>query len=195
MSAFSILIIIVATLLLSALFSGMEIAYISANRLRMELNTKRYRLSAPIVSFLLKHPSQYISTMLIGNNIALVIYGIVMELALTPWLHLWTENNLLLLLLQTVISTVIILFVAEFLPKVIFSQNANTFLRIFSIPIFLFYWLFFPVALFVIGFSNLILRLFGIKPQNNTRLTFGKIDLDYLVNEYNETEAENDKTI
>jgi CBS domain containing-hemolysin-like protein len=193
MTVVSIIIIIVATLFLSALFSGMEIAYISANRLRMELNSKRYRFSAPIVSYLLKRPSQYISTMLIGNNIALVIYGIIMEITLAPWFYHWTDNSFVVLLLQTIISTFIILLFAEFLPKVVFSQNANTYLRIFAVPIFIFYLLFFPIAIFIIGISNLILRLFGIKSQHHNQLTYGKIDLDYLVNEYRETDQQDDE--
>jgi CBS domain containing-hemolysin-like protein len=193
MTVVSIIIIIVATLFLSALFSGMEIAYVSANRLRMELNSKRYRFSAPIVSYLLKRPSQYISTMLIGNNIALVIYGIIMEITLAPWFYHWTNNSFVVLLLQTIISTFIILLFAEFLPKVVFSQNANTYLRIFAVPIFIFYLLFFPIAIFIIGISNLILRLFGIKSQHHNQLTYGKIDLDYLVNEYRETDQQDDE--
>jgi len=193
MTVVSIIIIIVATLFLSALFSGMEIAYVSANRLRMELNSKRYRFSAPIVSYLLKRPSQYISTMLIGNNIALVIYGIIMEITLAPWFYHWTDNSFVVLLLQTIISTFIILLFAEFLPKVVFSQNANTYLRIFAVPIFIFYLLFFPIAIFIIGISNLILRLFGIKSQHHNQLTYGKIDLDYLVNEYRETDQQDDE--
>jgi len=131
--------------------------------------------------------------MLIGNNIALVIYGIIMEITLAPWFYHWTNNSFVVLLLQTIISTFIILLFAEFLPKVVFSQNANTYLRIFAVPIFIFYLLFFPIAIFIIGISNLILRLFGIKSQHHNQLTYGKIDLDYLVNEYRETDQQDDE--
>jgi CBS domain containing-hemolysin-like protein len=131
--------------------------------------------------------------MLLGNNAAVVIYGLIMATILDPVLKTIIVSETWVLTLQTIISTFIILLFAEFLPKVVFSQNANTYLRIFAVPIFIFYLLFFPIAIFIIGISNLILRLFGIKSQHHNQLTYGKIDLDYLVNEYRETDQQDDE--
>ncbi len=179
------IIIVVITLFFSAFFSGMEIAYISANRLKAELDKKTHKISAKIVSRLMQRPTRYIASMLIGNNISLVVYGLFMAIVLEPFLLHWTTNTGLLLISQTIISTLIILIFAEFLPKVFFAFNPNIFLRIFAIPVYTFYIILFPIAQFTITLSNLFLKLFGIKPKRKRQqLSFSKIDIDYLVNEY-----------
>jgi len=179
------IIIVVTTLIFSAFFSGMEIAYVSANRLKAELDKKAHKLSAKIVSRLMQKPNQYIASMLIGNNVSLVVYSLFMAAFLEPFLLYWTTSTGLILLSQTIISTLIILVFAEFLPKAFFVSNPNIFLRIFAIPVYFFYIILFPIAQFSIALSNIFLRLFGIKPQRTQQqLSFSKIDIDYFVNEY-----------
>lgn len=179
------LIIILSSILLSAFFSGMEIAFFASNKLRLEIDKKQNSISTRIISVFTKHPGQYIVTMLIGNNIALVIYGIVMALVLEPFLHIFFNSDTAILFFQTIISTLIILFTAEFFPKVIFRLYANIFLKIFSLPVFLFYMVFYPIGRFTIALSHMILRLFtGLKLDSESdNLVFGKPDLDQLVNE------------
>ena len=179
------LLIIISSILLSAFFSGMEIAFFASNKLRLEIDKKQNTISTRAISVFTKHPGQYIVTMLIGNNIALVIYGIVMALVLEPIIQMIFHSDTVTLLLQTIISTLIILFTAEFFPKVIFRLHANFFLKIFSLPVFLFYLIFYPIGRFTIALSHMILRLFtGLKLDSESdNLVFGKPDLDQLVNE------------
>ena len=120
------IVIVILTLISSAFFSGMEIAYVSANRLKAELDRKAHKLSAKIVSQLLHKPTGYIASMLIGNNISLVIYGLFMAILLNPILVSWSSNSSILLILQTIISTFIILIFAEFLPKSFFVSNPKS---------------------------------------------------------------------
>jgi len=152
------ILIIISTLIFSAFFSGMEIAFVAANRLKAELDLKSNKLSSKIVSQLLQRPTEYITSMLIGNNISLVVYGLFMTVLLNPLITLWISNPTILLILQTLISTLIILIFAEFLPKSFFISNPNNFLRIFSIPVYFFYIVLFPIAQFTILLSNLFLR-------------------------------------
>lgn len=194
-------VLIPITLLFSAFFSGMEIAFISANKLRIELDKKQGNLSSRIVSIFIKNPSKYLTTMLVGNNVALVIYGILMAQVLQPYIMHITSNEIAVLLIQTVISTLFILVAAEFIPKMIFRNIANNSLNLFSVPILFFYLAFFPITFLINGLTQSILR--GIKGSNpdNKRTTdvFNKIDLVYFINqstaheESNETEADNIK--
>ena len=129
------LLAIILSLLFSAFFSGMEIAFIASNKLHIELMKKRGELNARVLSKFLEKPSRFIATMLIGNNIALVVYGIEMAKTLEPHIkNQLTNTDSLVLLLQTVISTLIVLVTAEFIPKVLFSINANRLVRLFAIP-------------------------------------------------------------
>ena len=184
----SFLLIILSSILLSAFFSGMEIAFFASNKLKLEIDKKHNTISTQVISIFTKHPGQYIVTMLIGNNIALVIYGIVMALVLEPILQIFFHSDTAILLLQTIISTLIILFTAEFFPKVVFRLYANIFLKIFSLPVFLFYLIFYPIGRFTIALSHLILRIFtGLKLDSGSdNMVFGKPDLDQLVNENSE---------
>ena len=177
-----LLIIILATILFSAFFSGMEIAFVSANKLRMEIDKNQNIFPSNILRIFSKNPSQYISTMLIGNNLALVIYGIVMAILIEPSIKLFIINDGAVLLIQTIISTIIILFLAEFLPKTLFKINPNQTLRIFAIPVYFFYLIFYPIAKFTTAISRIIIKLFlRVSITDDDDNTFGKIDLDNFI--------------
>lgn len=171
------------TLLFSAFFSGVEIAFISANKLKLELDKNSGKFPANIITYFSKNESDFITTMLVGNNISLVVYGIVMTQILTPKISDYLHSDFALLLIQTIITTLIVLVTAEFLPKAIFRIYPNQILRIFSIPIWLFFVFFRPVALFMLYLSKVVLKyLLGQKLEEGKQV-FGKTDLDeYLSN-------------
>ena len=175
--------IAISTLLFSAFFSGVEIAFISANKLKLELDKNTGKFPANIITYFSKNESDFITTMLVGNNIALVIYGIVMTQILTPQITDYLNSDFALLFVQTIITTLIVLVTAEFLPKAIFRIYPNQILRIFSIPIWLFFVFFRPVALLMLFLSKLVLKyLLGQKMEDGKQV-FGKTDLDeYLSN-------------
>ena len=154
------LIIAISTIILSAFFSGIEIAFVSSNKLQLELDKGSEKISSKIISFFSRNESSFITTMLIGNNISLVIYGIAMTKLLTPIFENYFFDTYVLLLIQTIISTLIILVTAEFLPKSIFKLFPNTTLRFFSFPICCFYILFYPFAMFFLNGSKFIMRIF-----------------------------------
>jgi CBS domain containing-hemolysin-like protein len=179
----SILFIFVS-LLFSAFFSGLEIAFISANKLRIELDKKRGSYGSKIVSLLTKNPGQYITTMLVGNNAALVIYGYLMAIELTPIiLALHITSEIAILIIQTLISTLIILVTAEFLPKTLFRINPNKILNVFSLPVMIIYVLLYPVAKITMLFSSVILQIFFTAKINNKQeqVVFSAIDLDHII--------------
>jgi len=181
----NLLIIILVTILLSAFFSGMEIAFVSANKLRLELDKQSEPFNSKILKLVTGDAGNYIATMLVGNNIALVIYGIAFAALLEPVFHLFIQSELIVLLLQTIVSTLIILIFAEFLPKTLFRIFPNTLLKIFSIPLAFFYILFYPITRFAIAITNLLLKVVlktDIK-ANNKNPVFSRIDLDEFVNE------------
>lgn len=179
-----ILIILIA-IILSAFFSGMEIAFITSNKLRIELDRKQGVFGSEIVKIFTDNPGQYIATMLIGNNISLVIYGLVFSSLLSPLLIPFFESDLVVLIVNTIISTAIILFVAEFLPKTIFIISPNFFLKFLSIPTIIFFFLFYPISKLTLAASNLFIRLvFRLKPgeKRQENIVFSKVDLDHFVN-------------
>ncbi|NCA79041.1 MAG: HlyC/CorC family transporter [Sphingobacteriia bacterium] len=177
-------IIILISLLCSAFFSGMEIAFVSSNKLRFELDKRNKTLTAPILNVFYQHPQQYISTMLVGNNIALVIYGIKMAAILNPVICLVTSNEILITLTQTIIATIIVLFTGEFIPKTVFRFNPNLWLRIFSPVLIVCYGALYPIARIATILSVWILRLFKVNIGNSSEnVSISKVDLDYLVNE------------
>ena len=181
-----ILLIIIFSVIGSAFFSGMEIAFISANRLSIELSNKEGQISGRILSFFMKRPSRFIGTMLLGNNVALVIYGIQMAILLDPWISQWMPNEVGILLIQTIISTLIILVTAEFMPKAIFRANPNRSLSLFAIPIFIIYWLLWLPMILTIGISESILKAFTKSAFSKEEIAFGRIDLDNYVKESTE---------
>lgn len=175
------IIIILVSLILSAFFSGSEIAFLQANKLKIELDRKQGIFSARILSFFLKNQSSFITTLLLGNNIALVMYGIYMgDLIVSMLFPSYTgQNNIpyYVLLIQTIISTLIILLTAEFLPKTIFRINPNKIISILSFPLLVIYILLFPLTIIVTFLSNWILALFGSKDDIED-INFGRVDLD-----------------
>jgi CBS domain containing-hemolysin-like protein len=175
-------VIIVSSILFSAFFAGMEIAFISANKLLIELKNKQGSTYAQLLSPFIANPSKFISTTLIGNNIGLVIYGI-------PAL----EHSLFLLLsMQTIVSTLIVLVTAEFLPKVLFRINPDNLLKILIYPFMVFYYLFYPIVHFISWLSKLILtRLSGDKFEE-TNPAFSKVDLDQYIDQINEQDLPED---
>ncbi len=173
----------IITLFFSAFFSGVEIAFISANKLKLELDKNSGKFPANIIAYFSKNESDFITTMLVGNNIALVVYGIMMTQILTSAIEIYLQSPAALLLAQTIITTLIVLVTAEFFPKAIFRIYPNQILRIFSIPIWLFFVLFRPVALLMLYLSKVVLKhLLGQKIEEGKQV-FGKTDLDeYLSN-------------
>ena len=186
MGTYSLIIIIM--LLFSGFFSGMEIAFVSSSHLKHQLDMKRNVLPARILSVFYNNPSRFIGALLLGNNVALVIYGIAMAGLLEPLIiHTLPDSinsEVTVLLIQTLISTFVILITAEFFPKILFRINPNAILKFFAIPVWLFYYLFFPLILIYIGFSELLLsKVFRISLPTES-YEFSAIDLEEYVNEY-----------
>lgn len=186
------ILIIILMLLLSAFFSGMEIAYVSSNKIHIEIEKKQDDFLARILTLLTAKPSKFIATMLIGNNIALVVYGFLMGDVLVEWFQskLPTDYqvlnyllNDLSLLTQTVISTVVILITAEFLPKVFFQIYANSFLKIFAFPAYLFYLLFWFLSSFIIWISDKVLKTFFKTDGDDVELALTKVELGNYISE------------
>ncbi len=186
--------IIIITLLLSGFFSGMEIAFVSSNRLMQELDLKRKIIPARILSAFYNNPSRFIGALLLGNNIALVIYGIatakLMEPVITNLLPESLSSEYLILIIQTIVSTLLILIVAEFIPKVLFRINPNSILKVFALPIWIFYYAFFPLIMIYLGISEIILKsIFRVKIMSNS-YSFSAIDLqEYVKDSISDTET------
>lgn len=178
----SIIVYLLIAMAFSAFFSGMEIAFISVDKLRFELERKG-GLSSRILSVFFKNPNDFISTMLVGNNIALVVYGILMaQIIGDNLLSGFIDNHFVMVLVQTIISTLIILVTGEFLPKTLFKINPNLVLNVCAIPLFVCYVILYPVSKLSSGVSYLFLRLFGVKvTKDASAKAFSKVDLDYFV--------------
>ena len=168
-------------MLFSAFFSGMEIAYVSSNRMLAEMTADGSSISHRIVSFFYKHPNTFVSTMLVGNNIALVIYGILIARLLDNTVF-QGMSEAFTVTADTVISTVIVLFTGEFLPKTIFKNSANTLLNFFAIPAWLCYVTLYPLSRLCTTISRMMLRALGVNvSKEEPKEEFSKVDLDYLV--------------
>jgi len=177
-------IIIISCLVLSAFFSGIEIAYVSANRIFLEIEKNQNNLNSKMISKITKHPSKFIISMLVGNNISLVIYGIFMGERI---IDLFFQNSIIddsslrILLYQTIISTIVILLTAEFLPKVFFQLYSNSLIKFFSIPAAFFYYLFSPITFIITKISDLVLKYFFGSESDKTNFSFSKGELgDYI---------------
>jgi len=193
-------VIIIISLLFSAFFSGMEIAYVSSNKIHIEIEKKQSGLLAKILTRLTAKPSKFIATMLIGNNIALVIYGFYMGDLLMQWFQGMALDNALLnalitdfsLLTQTIISTLVILITAEFLPKVFFQIYSNLLLKLFSIPAYIFFVLFSFISDFVIWISDVVLKTFFKTDGDQVQLAFTKVELGNYISEQMESVEDDD---
>lgn len=176
-------IIVLVTLVLSAFFSGLEIAFLTSNKLRIELMNKRNIFPSQILSFFIRHSNSYISTMLVGNCIALVVFSIFMAQILDPYIHIYVDSEPIALLIETLISTIFILVTAEFLPKNLFRINPNRILLIFAVPVFIVYWILSPIVLLTNGIARFILRFVLGTKFTQSKLVFGRIDLDHYIRE------------
>lgn len=191
------ILIIVVSLLLSAFFSGMEIAYVSSNKIHIEIEKKQQGILAKVLGRLTASPSRFITTMLVGNNIALVVYGIYMGELLIHWIYPeFTGVESLpfrVILVQTLLSTLLILLTAEFLPKVIFQIYANNLLKFFAVPAYVFFLIFSVISSFVIWISDLILKLFFKTSGDEVQIAFSKTELGDYISEQVEGADEEDE--
>jgi putative hemolysin len=179
--------IVLLSLIASAFSSGMEIAFITANKLKIELDKKQGVFASGIIGHFTSHPKMFIATMLVGNNVALVVYGLYMGDAITHGLngYMPAMANFLgefgTLLTQTILSTIIVLVLAEFIPKAIFSSNPNRWLNLFAVPLAIWYGVLYVFAWIVTLFSDLFLRIFVKKQPKDEEVEFGRIDLDHYL--------------
>lgn len=189
------IIYLLITMAFSAFFSGMEIAFVSVDKLRFEMD-KKAGVTSAILSYFFRNPNDFISTMLVGNNIALVIYGIFMAQIIEGKLLAGViSNHFVMVLIQTIISTLIILVTGEFLPKTLFKINPNLALRVCALPLFVCYVVLFPISKLASGLSAVFLYLFGVRINKEARAkAFGKVDLDYFVQSSIEN-AENEENL
>lgn len=179
--------IILVSILLSAFFSGMEIAFVSSNKMHIELEKKKDTLLSRILRKLTQKPSKFITTMLVGNNIALVIYGYFMGDVLMLFFRDLIQNEFLLLITQTFISTIIILITAEFLPKAVFRIYANESMKLFAVPAYFFFVLFYLISRFITGISDFFLRILFNVREDQAQLAFTKAELGHYIDEQLET--------
>ena len=185
---------ILVTMVFSAFFSGMEIAFVSSNRMRAEMDKEKMPLSSHALEVFYSHPNNFVSTMLVGNNIALVVYGILIASLFDNTIFKGMDAAFTVPA-DTILSTIIVLFTGEFLPKSLFKSNPNRLLAIFAIPAFLCYIVLWPISRFSTWLSRIFLRIFGIKlEKENADDAFTKVDLDYLV-QTSINNAENEEDI
>ena len=182
MSTLFLISIAAISLSFSAFFSGMEIAFISSSKLKIELDYKKGLFSAKILSFFSSKPAWFIAAMLIGNNTALVVFTLYVADLVEPYLLTFNINSTLVLLIQTLFSTFFILLFAEFLPKAIFRLNPNYTLRFFSVILFIIYVFLWPLTAVVVFLTNTILKVFGNK-ESIDKVSFKKTDLDLYIKE------------
>lgn len=180
---------ILLSLIFSAFCSGTEIAYLSADKLRLELERSKGGLTATMLGFLYRYPDRFITTMLLGNNIALVLYGILMAELLEPWLAQFTSSDGVILALQSIIGTILILFTGEFIPKIVFRTNPNLTMRVFALPLVLVYILLSPFVYVISLISKGLLRLLGQRNQAPLPTTFSTIDLEHYLESNQDSEG------
>ncbi|MDE5875045.1 MAG: CNNM domain-containing protein, partial [Muribaculaceae bacterium] len=181
MSLSTVILVTLIALVLSALFSGSEIAFVQSSKVRMEIDAARGGITDRIIRGFARHEDMFISTLLVGNNIVLVVYGITFSMLINPVLEQWLHNEALVLAANTVLSTGVVLIAGEFLPKTAFRINPNFMIRLFALPLYLIYWVLYPVSLLVSGISKGLMKLFGIDSGSEVseRLTIDELD-DYL---------------
>lgn len=172
------IVITVISLVLSALFSGSEIAFVQSDKVRLEIDAAGKGVIDRILRRFSHHQDVFISTMLVGNNIVLVVYGITFAIILQPIFTRWFHNQALMLVVNTLVSTGVVLLAGEFLPKTIFRINPNFMIRLFALPLYLVYWVLYPVSMLVSGISRGLMKIFGIGDQNDKKegLTIEELD-------------------
>lgn len=187
--------IIILCLILSAFFSGMEIAFISSNKIYLEIEKKQDNFLSKILTKLTEKPSKFIAAMLIGNNIALVVYGFFMGELLMRWINSlnYQFSDALSLFIQILLSTLIVLITAEFLPKVFFQIYANALIKFFAVPAYVFYLLFYFISTFLIWVSDFILKTFFKTEGDQIQLYFSKIELGNYITEQMSTVEDHDE--
>lgn len=202
MTTSTLIIITIIAILLSGLFSGAEIAYVQSSKVKMEIDAAKGRWTDRILSGFFRHEDMFISSLLVGNNIVLVVYGITFSILVNPCLNQWfAGNEALMLVSNTIISTAIILFMGEFMPKNTFRINPNFMMRMFAFPLYLIYIVLYPVSLFISGISKGLMKLAGLSGETahySSILTIEQLD-DYLQNSLSghtdEVEVENEVKI
>lgn len=176
-----LIVCILVTMILSAFFSGMEIAFVSSNRMLAQMDKEKMGISKRFLSLFFNNPNSFVSTMLVGNNIVLVVYGILIARLFDQTIFVGMDVAFTVPA-DTVLSTLIILFIGEFLPKTLFQSNPNRLMRLFAFPAYLFYLILWPISRFATFLSGLILRLFRVHiPKDAISGGFSKVDLDYLI--------------
>jgi len=170
----------------------MEIAFVSANKMHIELEKKRGNFLSKVLHNLTENPSKFITTMLVGNNISLVIYGYFMGELLLSFLTPYIESEFFMLLVQTIISTVLILITAEFIPKAIYRIYANEAIKIFALPAYIFFIFFYLISEFIIFISDFILRVFFNTKKDDAQLEFSKVELGNYISEQLETSGDDE---
>jgi CBS domain containing-hemolysin-like protein len=178
------IVIIIASLLLSAFFSGMEIAYVSSNKIHIEIEKKQHTFLAKVLQKITARPSKFIATMLVGNNIALVVYAFFMGDMLMNYIPVVGFTGMLI---QTLISTLVVLLTAEFLPKVFFQIYANSLVKVFAIPAYIFYVIFWLISEFIIWISDMVLKVFFKTEGDDVQLSFSKVELGNYISQQMET--------
>jgi CBS domain containing-hemolysin-like protein len=184
---------LLVAMVFSAFFSGMEIAFVSSNRMRAEMDREKNGVSQKAIALFFRHPNNFVSTMLVGNNIALVIYGILFARIFdTLFFGSWPDG--FRVAADTIASTIVVLFTGEFLPKTIFKNNANTLLTFFAVPAWICYVVLYPISRFATFLSKMMLRVFGVKMLAAAgEKEFSKVDLDYLVQSSLDHATDDDK--
>ena len=185
----------IVTLLLAAFFSGVEIAFISSNKLQLELDKTSAKYSGKIISFFSKTPSDFLTTMLVGNNIFLIMFGLIISKILTPHVTKITDITFFVLLFQTIIVTVVILITAEFLPKTVFRIYSSKILKIFALPIALSFIILRPITKVILKFSDIVFKIFFAKILNVDEVFFSRTYLDDYLNKLNYAKDEDNNRV
>ena len=190
------IVVIIVCLLLSAFFSGMEIAYISSNKIYLEIEKKQDNFLSNILTKITEKPSKFIATMLVGNNIAIVIYGFFMGDLIMNWINFlgYHFSEITNVLIQSIISTLVILVTSEFLPKVFFQIYANSLIKFFAVPSYFFFVIFNYISTFIIWISDIILKKFFKTEGDYVPSFFSKIELGNYINEQMST-VDNDEDV
>ncbi|MEX2588679.1 MAG: hemolysin family protein [Chitinophagales bacterium] len=188
--------LIIISLVFSAFFSGIEIAFVSSNKLKVELSKQQGILSGKILAKFMERPSHFIGATLIGNNISLILLGIMMTKFLSPYIDVWLaaySSAFSIMIIQTIITTIIVLVVGEFLPKALFRINPDLILRIFSVPLLFLYYLLYPLVRIVTGISVFTLRFFLRVRYEESKPVYTRIDLEDFVNRFVRSDSDDEE--